>query len=100
MIASKISMKDKEIPFETILPGNRALVSSVPKPDIDRNQFYNDLNTMRFEEFAKKYIKLPDSETTFKFVCKNVAKYVYYIAKASGLNCKTLFQNVFYNVCF
>ena len=96
--SSKISMKDKEIPFETILPGNRALVSSVPKPDIDRNQFYNDLNTMRFEEFAKKYIKLPDSETTFKFVCKNVAKYVYYIAKASGLNCKTLFQNVFYNL--
>ena len=44
--------RDKEIPLESVLRGNRALVLSLSKPNFDRVKFYEDLDNLPFEGFA------------------------------------------------
>lgn len=93
----KSAFREKEIPFKSILPGNKALVQSQPKPNIDRKQFYRDLNDLKFEEFAKKYIQFSDVQG-FKHRLRNIAKFVVLCGKASGFNLLTLCQNIYYNL--
>lgn len=90
----KNSFREKEIPFELTLKGNQALIKSQPTPNIDREEFYKDLDQMKFEDFAKKYIKLPKIEQSLKNTLLNIAKFSLYIFRASGLNVKTLYQNI------
>ena len=94
----KSSFKEKEIPFESTLRGNQALIKSQPTPNIDREQFYKDLNMMKFKDFAEKYVHLPSQKSNIKSKLKNIARFAYLSFKASGLNIRTLFQNLKYNL--
>lgn len=94
----KSSFKEKEISLESAIKGNQALIKSQPVPNINREQFYEDLNNMKFEDFAKKYIKLPLKNSSLKNKIKNLAKFILFTTKASGINLKTIYQNIRYNV--
>lgn len=87
-----------EIPFETIHDGNKALFQSQPKPNILREQFYKDLNSLEFEDFAKKYIKLDRDSNNIKKRIKNILKFAYFCSKASGFSLTTLLKNIKYNI--
>lgn len=45
------------VPFSSIESGNRVLKFSMPKPVVDRKQFFEDLDKMSFLQMAKKYIQ-------------------------------------------
>lgn len=94
----KSSFKEKEISLESAIKGNQALIKSQPVPNINREQFYEDLNNMKYEDFAKKYIKLPLKNSSLKNKIKNLAKFILFTTKASGINLKTIYQNLRYNI--
>lgn len=48
-----------ELPYQTALDGNKSLLESLPKPKIDRNRFFEDVNSMTFNEVADKYFPDP-----------------------------------------
>lgn len=94
----KSAFRETEISYDVVLRGNPALVSSLSKPRLDRELFYNDLDKLSFEMFAKKYIQVPaERSLTFKCKVKNIAKFGYNIAKASGFNPCTWWKNIYYN---
>ena len=87
--------KDKEVKYESVLAGNKALVNSLSRPNLNREQFYGDLTNLSFGDFAKKYINLPAERKPSKF--RNFVKFVSGVTRASGWNLHTLFQNIHYN---
>lgn len=58
--------KDKlewiETKFEDILPGNPALLTSIPAANVDRAQFFEDLDKTDFESVTEKYF--PKAKST------------------------------------
>lgn len=86
---------DKEIKFEDIRVSNKALVSSLSRPDFNREQLYSDLSNLPFGDFAKKYVKLPAEQQPSKL--KNLARFAFSVMRASGMNLRTWFQNIHYN---
>lgn len=54
---AKARAKAIPVPFESILPGNFALTSSLPASKVNREEFFDDLDKMTFTELAKKYFK-------------------------------------------
>lgn len=91
----KSTILDKEVPFESILSGNRALVSSLNPPIVDRDAFYQDLNDLPFGEVADKYIRTKGYSVKRKI--KNLLKFGYHQLKACGFSPKTWYQNIKYN---
>ena len=91
--------KDKEVPFDAIIPGNPALLNSLSKPSFDRTQFYADLSSMPFGDFSTKYIHVPaEKPLTWKNKIKNSVRFVLNVKRASGLSLKTWWQNIYYNL--
>lgn len=88
--------RDKEIRFEDVLAGNKALVSSLSRPNFDREQLYDDLTNLPFCDFAKKYVSLPCERKRSKV--RNLAAFVFHVKKASGWNVRTWWQNIYYNL--
>lgn len=90
---------EKEIPFESILAHNPALVKPLNPPLVDRTSFYQDLNQYPFKKVAEKYIKRPvDREVTKKRQLKNILVFCRDVAKVSGCSLSTWWKNVFYNL--
>lgn len=89
--------KDKEIHFEVVKQGNRALEKSLSKPKFDRISFYKDLEDLPFIEFAHKYIKLPSENFSTLTKCKNLAKFLVHTQRASGWSIVTWWKNIYYN---
>lgn len=87
---------DKEVQFEDILTNNKALINSIPQPEIDRLRLYEDLSNMSFKDFVLKYVDLPAERKKSKI--KNIANYVFSTYKASGWSVKTWWQNIYYNL--
>ncbi len=54
----KPRLKVREVPFETILPGNPALTTPLAPPKIDRDDFFKELDENSFDEVAKKYFPI------------------------------------------
>ena len=93
------SFKQCEIKYSDVLKGNKALVSSLSKPKIDRNLFYSDLYNLKFLDFAKKYIEIPAEQPLgFRRRLKNIARFGYHLLKASRWNLNTWRKNVYYNL--
>lgn len=88
--------RDKEIRFEDVLAGNKALVSSLSRPNFDREQLYDDLTNLPFSDFAKKYVSLPCERKRSKV--RNLAAFVFHVKKASGWSVRTWWQNIYYNL--
>ena len=55
----KPKLKFVELPYQTALEGNKSLIESLPKPKIDREKFFEDVNAMPFDELADKYFPDP-----------------------------------------
>ncbi len=92
------SFKYKEISLESVLVGNKPLTEPISKPRINREEFYEDLNSMRFVEFASKYIHLPSCQPlSLKRKLINLLKFWYHVTFASVFSIRTWFQNIFYN---
>ena len=62
--AIKPKLRYMELPYETALDGNKSLLESLPKPKIDRTQFFDDANVLPFNELADKYF--PDPRNALK----------------------------------
>ena len=63
----KPKLKYVELPYQTALAGNKSLIESMAKPKIDRDKFFEDVNTMSFDELADKYFPDPrKSRNAFK----------------------------------
>lgn len=88
--------RDKKIRFEDVLAGNKALVSSLSRPNFDREQLYDDLTNLSFSDFAKKYVSLPCERKRSKV--RNLAAFVFHVKKASGWSVRTWWQNIYYNL--
>lgn len=92
------SFNYKEIDLASVIKGNSPLVQPQSKPSIDRKQFYEDLNSMKFIDFAEKYIHIPAKQPlTIKRKLINVAKFWYRVSNASGISLPTWFKNIHYN---
>ena len=55
----KPKLKFVELPYQTALEGNQSLVESLPKPKIDRDSFFKDVNLLPFDVLADKYFPDP-----------------------------------------
>lgn len=64
------------VPFKSILSGNPALLKPLSPPLVDRNQFFDDLDTMSFSELANKYIN--NEKISFKQRLRAIAKKGYF----------------------
>lgn len=97
--SAKSSFKCVEIPLDTVLKGNLPLTQSLSRPSIDREQFYQDLNTLKFQDFADKYIHLPDKQAlSVKGKLKNLTRFAYHTVMASGFSLSTWWKNIHYNL--
>ena len=88
--------RDKEIRFEDVLAGNKALVSSLSRPNFNRERLYEDLTNLPFGDFAKKYVSLPSDRKRSKV--KNLAVFIFHVKRASGWSIRTWWQNIYYNI--
>ncbi len=88
--------RDKEIRFEDVLAGNKALVSSLSRPNFNRERLYEDLTNLPFGDFAKKYVSLPCDRKRSKV--KNLAAFIFHVKRASGWSIRTWWQNIYYNI--
>lgn len=94
----KSTIIEKEVPFESILGGNRALVQSLDAPLVDRVSFYEDLDKMPFQDIAAKYIRRPIDILTWKRKLKNVLRFLWNIASVSRFNLPLYWKNIRYNL--
>lgn len=95
----KSAFKDCEVKYSEATKGNPALFRSVPMPNVDRQKFFEDFNSMKFVDFAKKYVQLPiDKPLGAKKTIRNLVTFIYLVVKSSGLSIRTLFQNLHYNL--
>lgn len=51
--------------FESTLPGNKALLKDTPQPDLNRAEFFKDVNNLKFTEVAEKYGFFKGDNSTF-----------------------------------
>lgn len=73
--AIKQKLRYIELPYQTALEGNGSLLESLPKPKIDRDKFFEDVNNMTFDEVADKYFPDPrNKKKTAKEKIKNAIK--------------------------
>ena len=70
-----------EVPFDSILDGNPALVRPLDAPKVNREKFFEDVDKMTFTQLAEKYINAPQKQTWKRRLkniyrkCKGVYKY-------------------------
>lgn len=95
----KSSLIEKEVPFDSILARNPALVTPLSHPQIDRDRFYEELDKFSFKEVASKYIKRSiDCPIETKTKIKNVLRFLREVRNISGFNIFNMLKNIRYNV--
>lgn len=92
--ASKGSLKIKEIPFETVLPGNKALSYPIMQTTINRDEFYENLDKHSFTELYEMYHK---KTLSFKQKVKKTLKRYYGLFKHYKFNVFAYFRLISYN---
>ncbi len=87
-----------QVPFESILNGNPALQESLSKPNVDRTEFFSDLDKMTFTQIAAKYIhKKPVGVRVWLSSLRKDMKYYYEILRTTRLHIKPIYQLFKYN---
>lgn len=84
----KDDLEYRETPFESILGGNIALTTPLPVANIEREQFFRDLDEGTFEEVTQKYFPLVKKQKvrrTFKGVIKSIIRRMLNIGQPYGL---------------
>lgn len=98
-LSIKERIVEKQISYDSIFAGNPALLKSLEAPLVDRDEFYQDLNNLSFEDVAKKYIvRSIDQPPSRKQQFRNLLRFAKNIIKSSNFNVKTLWQNIYYNL--
>lgn len=97
---TKDFLESTEVPFESILGKNPALVKShSAKALIDRDQFYKDIETENFGELVDNLIdKLGYNKLTFRRKVKNVLSFCRTILYGSEWNPIAILRNIKYNL--
>ena len=94
-------IKDKlewdETPFQSILPGNEALIKPISPAKIDREQFFSDLDQRTFDDITQKYFPLPKSNSSFKQRIKKNLKFIYNIIHYFKLSFRAYRNFIFIN---
>jgi len=93
---AKQRLKFIQTPFDSILAGNPALITSLDPPLVDRAQFFEDLDRMTFSEVAKKYIRTEQKQTV-KARIKKILKLLLLIKRDTRFRIKPLYQLIKYN---
>lgn len=72
------NIKDKleweETSFESVIPGNAALLQPISSSTIDRRQFFEDLDNGTFEEVTEKYFPLNKNKLSIRRKIKSTLK--------------------------
>lgn len=96
-VSSKL--KEKEVPFDVVVKGNPALVSSLNPPIVNREEFYKDLDKEDFKEIAEKYIhRAIDKKPSWKRQLVNIAKFALNVKRVSGWSIPTYWKNIKFNL--
>lgn len=95
-IANKIF--EKEVPFESILAGNTALLEPIRKPDMDRSEFYKDLEELNFDQLSHKYHFDFPADTSFKNKLRHIYHFLSDIKAACGWNIGLYVKNIYHNL--
>lgn len=69
---AKTRAKTIQVPFESILSGNKALTTSLPPSKVNRERFFKDLDKLSFSELSKHYFI--DNPIPVKQKVKNVIR--------------------------
>ena len=91
---AKARVKAINVPFSSILAGNPALVKSITPANVDRKQFFEDVENLSFLQIADKYINQNDGK---KAKIRRLLSYVRLIAEETQFNFKALCQLFKYN---
>lgn len=90
--------------FQSILPGNPALVQPLGPSLVDRKQFFADVDAMTFGELAEKYINVERAPQSLKARVKNVlrpawrmAKFAKQILQVTRCHPRALYQTLRYS---
>lgn len=67
----KAKLRFIELPYQTALDGNKALISPLAQPKIDRQAFFIDAQSMGFDELAEKYFPDKRNDLSLKRKIKN-----------------------------
>jgi acetyltransferase-like isoleucine patch superfamily enzyme len=92
-IQSKI--KSISVPFESILPGNPALTTSLGSPKVNREAFFRDLQDNDFITIANRYFPFTVSK---KQKIKELLKEIKIIIKTTRLRFIPICQFIYYNL--
>lgn len=88
----------EEAPLEWAIDGNPALVKSISKLCNRRDEFFNDMEKLPFDELIKKYEPIKKSKIKEKLkLIKNGLKFLKYIVKVTRLHPKALYQTLRYS---
>ena len=77
----KDKLEYRETSFQSILPGNPALVSPLSPAKIDREQFFYDLDKGTFEEITEKYFPLKVHKIAIKQIKSKIKPYYFLFTK-------------------
>lgn len=96
--AIRSSLQETQVPFDSILEENQALVKPLEPPLVNRDDFYKDLDSKPFEEVAAKYIKRDIDRPISKMAkIRNLIGFMLSVRKVAGMSVSTYFKNIKYN---
>lgn len=93
----KNKILEKEVPFNSILSGNTALLEPIPKPDIIREDFYRDLTKLDFGTLSEKYHFDFPKNITLRRKIRHTYHFLYDIKKACRWNIALYVKNFYHN---
>lgn len=86
-----------EIPFDSILTGNPALMKSITRPNINRKQFYDDLDILDFGQMSEKYSFNLEHPIGKKQKLKNIYNFFRNVKRIAHWNISTIWTNLSIN---
>ena len=94
----KRRIKFVPVSFEEAVKGNPALITPLPKPKVDRDKFFEDLQAMPFVDLANKYFQRAPVDS-FKTKIKKSLHFWKKVASKTKLRPKAICQFFRYNSC-
>lgn len=90
------------MPFETILQGNRALTKPLTASGKDRSAFFQDIDTLPFDDVIKKYSdgKKHGCKKWIRNILKSLrqkARYAKKLIRTTRMNPRAIYQTIRYN---